>query len=110
MDGRAENNVSSAEVKGLVVDEAGNPLQNALVDVWQVVTKRYRSTTSTLWTLETSIKTGVDGSFIVSVERGFDYRFYVYTEDLQYVPVVIPKYIGEGSIEGLNFQLFPSLH
>jgi len=107
--GQTYSAASAIVVRGMVVDEVGNPVQNASVDVWQVLTQRqHRLRPFIEWFMEASIETGVDGSFNVSVKGGVDYRFYVYTADLQYVPVVIQRYIESGPIEELIFRLFPA--
>jgi len=104
-----QNDASTIVVRGLVVDEVGNPVQNASVDVWQVLTQRQRRGRPLIeWFMEASIETGVDGSFNVSVKKGVNYRFYVYTADLRYVPVVIQRFIDSGPIEELIFRLFPA--
>ncbi len=106
--GQGDSAAATAVVRGGVVDEAGRFVQNATIDVWQLTQKSSGRTFITEWSMKTSIKTDMDGSFNVSIEGGFNYRFYVHTSDLRYVPIVTQKLVAAGTDWELIFRLFPA--
>lgn len=112
---------SSKEVRGRVLDENGDPLQNATVTFWQVeeVRSQYTVQVQETWRpspyvkgfLESTVTTDANGFFNTrlnqTVSWSHGYRVYVYTEDFQYLPLV--KYYADLSTvpEDLSFQLMP---
>ena len=112
----------SKEVRGRVLDENGDPLQNATAAFWQVeevrgpppfwVIESWRPSLSVKGFSETTVTTDANGFFNATLSQTLSwshgYRLYVYTEDLRYVPLV--RYYGDLSAvpENLSFQLTPA--
>ena len=108
----------SKEIRGQVLDEAGNPLQNATVAFWQVEeAEPFEVWTGETWRpplhvegfLETATLTDANGSFTVNLNQtaswSYGYRVYVYTEDFRYMPLV-SRYTDLWDVpENLSFQL-----
>jgi hypothetical protein len=108
----------SKEIRGQVLDEEGNPLQNATVAFWQVEeAEPFEVWTGETWRpplhvrgfLETATLTDANGSFTVKLNQtaswSYGYRVYVYTEDFRYVPLV-SRYTDLWDVpEDLSFQL-----
>jgi len=118
---REAHSEPSIEVGGRVLDENGNPLQNATVAFWQVEEVReppfgiqeiWKPSLYVKGFLETNVTTDADGFFSATLSSQFPswtwgYRVYVYTEDFRYMPVV--RYLGGLMIpERLLVQLTPA--
>ena len=110
----------SKEVRGRVLDENGAPLQNVTVAFWQVEEVKVPPPPDVQWIpspyvngfLETTVKTDADGFFNATLSPtlswSYQYRLYVYTDDLRYIPLVrFLGYLTEVS-EDLTFQLTPA--
>ena len=108
------------EVRGRVLDENGEPLQNATVAFWQVEEMRTQWPPNNVWTpspylkgfLETSTKTDADGLFNATLNGTtswpYEYRLYIYTDDSRYVPFV--RFLGQSPElpEDFSVQLTPA--
>jgi ABC-type lipoprotein release transport system permease subunit len=111
----------SKEVRGRVLDENGDPLQNVTASFWQVeevrsspfwVPKTWKPSLSVKGFLETTVMTDANGFFNATLSQTISwshgYRLYVYTEGFRYIPLV--RYYEDLSLvpEDLSFQLMPA--
>ena len=115
---------SSKEVRGQVLDENGDPLQNATVAFWQVqevrepppswvwVQEMWKPSPHVKGFLETVATTSANGFFNATLSQPLSwshgYRLYVYTKDFRYMPHIRFYTSLYALPEDLSFQLTPA--
>ena len=114
----------SKEVKGRVLDENGDPLQNVTVAFWQVeevrepppswvwVQEMWKPSPHVKGFLETVVTTSANGFFNATLSQPLSwshgYRLYVYTKDFRYMPRIRFYTSLYALPEDLSFQLTPA--